>query len=122
MASFTMTADQSVPVTVEFVDDHGNPVVAGSATPVWASSDATILTVVPSADGMSADVSAVGPDGGAQLSVTDTVSGIGGVLSFTIVSGIAASAVITPGAPVATVVPVPTPAPTPVPTPAPPTP
>lgn len=117
MTAFILTADQSVPVAVSFVDDHGNPVAAGAALPVWSVSDDTIIIVTPSADGMSAVVEAVGPDGAAQLSVADSVSGIGGVLDFTIVSGLAASAVITPGTPVLTVVAPPTPVPTtPVPT------
>jgi len=110
--AFILTADQEVPVTVAFDDDHGNPAVV-DGVPVWASSDDTILMVVAADDGMSAVVSAVGPDGTGQISVTadaDMGSGVVsviGLLDMEVVAGAAAVAVISAGTPVPHVVPVP---------------
>jgi hypothetical protein len=120
MAAFIITSDQEVPVAVSFADDHGNPATVNGA-PVWTVSDATLLSVVAAADGMSAVVDAVGPDGQAQVTVTADadIDGSGtpipvlGILDIQIVSGDAATAVMTPGTPVSNVVPAPTPAPTP---------
>jgi hypothetical protein len=73
--------------------------------PVWASSDETVMTVVAADDGMSAVVSAAGPLGQAQLSLTadarmgaDVVPVIG-LLDIEIVAGEAIKAVITAGSP-----------------------
>jgi hypothetical protein len=109
MANFVLTADQEVPVSVAFTDDHGNPAQVDGA-PTWASSDDTILSVTPAADGLSAIVAAVGPDGSAQVSVTANANmdpngapiPVMGLLGIDVVSGAAASAVLTPGAPVPT--------------------
>lgn len=103
--AFILTADQEVPVAVSFTDDHGNPAVV-DGVPVWASSDDTILSVVAAADGMSAVVAAVGPDGAGQVSVSaDADMGAGttsviGLLDIEVVAGEAVSAVLTPGTPV----------------------
>jgi hypothetical protein len=102
--AFILTADQMVDVSVAFVDDHGNPATV-DGMPVWASSDDTILSVIASADGMSATVSAVGPAGQAQVSVTaDADLGAGtveliGLMDIQVVAGDAVSAVLTPGTP-----------------------
>lgn len=104
MAAFIITADQSVPVSVVFDDDHGNP-AAVDGVPVWTVSDATILTVTAADDGMSATVAAVGPAGQAQVSVTanaemdSTLPAIPviGLMDMQVVAGDAALAVITPG-------------------------
>jgi hypothetical protein len=107
--AFIITSDQEVPISVSFVDDHGNPATV-NGVPVWTVSDDTILLVDISADptGMSAVVSAVGPDGSAQVSVTADADTAGtgtpipviGLLAIQVVAGEAASAVLTPGTPV----------------------
>jgi hypothetical protein len=104
--AFIITSDQEFPAAVTFTDDHGNPATI-DGLPLWASSNDTILMVVAAADGMSAVISAVGPDGQAQISVTaDTNMGAGtvpiiGTLDINVVSGMAAIIGITPGIPVA---------------------
>jgi hypothetical protein len=103
--AFIITADQEVPVSVEFVDDHGNPAVV-DGIPTWESSDTAVLTVVAAADGMSAVISAVGPDGQAQISLhADADMGAGtteviGLLDIEVVAGDAVSATLTAGTPV----------------------
>ena len=104
MAAFILTADQMVDVSVAFVDSHGNPATV-DGMPAWASSDDTVLSAIGSADGMSATVSAVGPVGQAQVSVTaDADLGAGtieliGLMDVQVVAGDAVSAVLTPGTP-----------------------
>jgi len=103
--TFILTADQEVPVSVAFTDDHGNDALV-DGIPVWASSDDTIMMVVAADDGMSAVASAVGPVGQAQLSVTaDADMGSGttnvmGLLDIQVVAGDALVAVVTAGTPV----------------------
>jgi hypothetical protein len=111
--TFILTSDQEVPVAIAFADDHGNAATVDAA-PVWAASDVTILSVVAAADGMSAVVAAVGPDGQAQVSVSATSGGapIVGTLDVQVVSGSAVAATFAPGTPVSNVVP-PAPAPSP---------
>ena len=99
--AFILTSDQQVAVSVTFVDDHGNPATVDAA-PVWASTDATVLSVTAAADGMSCLVVAVGPDGFGTISVT-AMSGsvtVIGTLHIQVVSGVAVAAVVTPGTPV----------------------
>lgn len=55
--------------TVTFTTDSGQPARV-DGTPVWASSDATIASVTPSADGMSAVVRPVAPGGPVRISVS----------------------------------------------------
>ncbi len=64
-----MTNSQQATATITPVDKKGNP-AAIDGIPVWASSDETILTVAPAADGLSAVVAAVGPLGSAKVSVS----------------------------------------------------
>jgi hypothetical protein len=96
--AFTLTADQEVALALEAVDDHGNPVAGTSLQPTWSVSDASILTLTDNGDG-TALLASVGPDGNAQVSVTDAVSGLGGVLDVVVVSGNAAAIAIVPGVP-----------------------
>ena len=101
-----LTDVQKVGLSVSFVTAKGNPAQVDGA-PVWSVSDATVLSVVPSADGLSAEVVAVGPLGTAQVSVTaDADLGTGvtalvGTLDVQVVASEAASIVINAGAPVA---------------------
>lgn len=72
----TITAVQQVPATAAPVDAKGNPVTTTFPTPPsWLSSDTTVLTVTPSADGLSAVATAVGKIGSATITVSGTPSG-----------------------------------------------
>lgn len=84
--SVTLTDIQHVAVTLEADDAANNPVPLNFATPpVWASSDETIVTASPNADGSNADVSTTGKLGTAQVTVTgvnaagQTITGIGDI-------------------------------------------
>lgn len=84
--SVTLTDIQHVAVTLEADDAANNPVPLNFASPPqWASSDATIVTVSPSADGSNADVSTTGKLGTAQITVTGVnaagqqITGIGDI-------------------------------------------
>jgi hypothetical protein len=97
MFSLTLTdSQQCVLGPVAGLDKKGQP--APLPGPVaWASSDATILTVAPSDDGLSATVVAVGPLGNAQVTVTsgsDTEVG-----NVTVIAGAAVSISVPVGTP-----------------------
>jgi hypothetical protein len=86
--AFTLLDDQKVSAVIAVIDDKGNPATLPTGiVPVWASSDATVLTVDASGDptGMSAVVTAVGKLGSAQVQVTialdasTTITGLGDV-------------------------------------------
>lgn len=70
MAAFQLTDIQHVSATIEADDGAGNQVALPAGSVTWGTSDSTILAVTPSADGMSADVAAVGPLGTAQVTVS----------------------------------------------------
>lgn len=77
--SLIMTDVQHVSATLSGVDAKGNP-ASFSGVPTWQVSDPTILAVTPAADGLSADIAAVGALGTAQVSVTDgTLTGVGSI-------------------------------------------
>lgn len=102
--AFQLRADQKVSISVSFVDAQGNPAVADD-TPVWDSSDASIVSVVAAPDGLSAVATASGVVGTAQVSVKadadlgDGIKEIVGTLDLDIVSGEATSVVLSPGTP-----------------------
>lgn len=82
----TLKDTQKVTVTLEEIDAAGNRVPADfTATPVWQSSDPTIVTVSPATDGVSADVATTGKLGTAQVRVDGTtasgrqITGIGDI-------------------------------------------
>lgn len=105
MSAFILTDEQQVSATVAFTDAAGNP-TSDDGTPVWAASDATILTVTAAADGLSATIVAAGPLGNSQLSCTANPadgSGTPIVLTqdFTVVASAAVAGTITVGAPTA---------------------
>lgn len=91
-------------LATQFLDKKGNPAPV-QGVPVWATSDATILSVTPEADGLSATIVANGPLGTAQVSVTadadlgDGVKPVVGTLDVNIVAGEAVSANISAGTP-----------------------
>jgi len=102
----TIPASDHSLASLSFVDAYDNAVDAPAfvATPTWSSSD-TNLTVTPAADGLTADVSPVGPVlTGAVLVVSyDTGAGAVSVTSeaIDVVAGAVAAATITFGDPVA---------------------
>lgn len=64
----TLTATQQTTCVVNPRDSKGNPAPL-DGVPQWASSDPAVVSVVPSADGLSCVVKAVGL-GNAQVTVT----------------------------------------------------
>lgn len=74
----TINTDQKFPsVALTITNAKGDPVPV-DGVPVWASSDSTVLSVSPAADGMSADVETVAP-GTARITVSadaDTGTGV----------------------------------------------
>lgn len=68
-----LTDVQHVAISLEADDAAGNSVPFNFPTPpTWSSSDPTIVTVSPNADGSNADVVTTGKLGDAQVSVTGT--------------------------------------------------
>lgn len=94
---------------VQVLDAKGNPAALDGA-PSWSSSDPTIVSVTPSADGLEADIVAVGPLTPAGSSVQVVVSAdadlgagvttITGSLDVTVVASQAVSITIPTGTPV----------------------
>lgn len=74
----TINTDQKFPsVALTITNSKGDPAPV-DGVPVWASSDSTVLSVSPAADGMSADVETVAP-GTARITVSadaDTGTGV----------------------------------------------
>lgn len=95
---------QKAALSVSFKDAKGAPATV-DGTPEWASSDTAVVTVMPGADGLTADVVALFP-GTAQVSVmadADLGSGtvtISGTLDISVLPGQAATIAIAAGAPV----------------------
>lgn len=89
---------------VKYVTAKGNPAPV-DGVPEWSVSDPTILSVEPAADGMSAEVKAIGPLGSCQVSNTadadlgEGTKSIIGTLDVDVVAGEAVAAVIEAGAP-----------------------
>lgn len=91
--AITLTDIQHVPAALQELDAAGNPVPADfAAPPTWTSSDDTVVTVTPSADGTTADISTTGKLGSAQVTVTATTN------SGTALTGIGDVTVVTSGA------------------------
>jgi hypothetical protein len=94
--------NQEFDVAVTFQDAGGQP-ASVQGTPVWTSDNEAVLTVAPAADGLSAVVSAVGPVGTAQVSVSadadlgDGTTTITGVLDVEVIAGDATLIVLNPG-------------------------
>jgi hypothetical protein len=98
-----LTNTQEVDLAIKPVDAKGNPAQV-DGKPAWLSTDATKVTVVPSADGLSCVVKAAN-NGSAQVKVTaDADLGTGvrtltGLLDVQVVSGGAVSIGIVTGTP-----------------------
>lgn len=97
--------DQSLPVSVEFVDAKGNAAKVDGA-PVWAVSDEALATLDVAADGLSAVVKPVGPLGSFKLQVKadadlgEGVKEILGELDIEVIGGEAVAVNIKAGEPV----------------------
>ena len=80
-----VTTDQNFPnVTLSITDSQGRPANV-DGVPVWASSDDTVLSVEPAADGMSAVVNTVAA-GTARITVSADADLGAGVIEITGVS------------------------------------
>lgn len=97
-----LTTDQQVTLTARFEDRYGNP-AAIDGMPRWETSDDTIITVAPAADGMSAVAATAGRIGTAQVrAVADSVVGEGermiiGIADIQVVGGEARVVTLTVG-------------------------
>jgi hypothetical protein len=97
--------DFKVTLFVAPVDKFGNPATIDGAA-VWASSDETVATVVPSADSLSCDVLPVGKVGSVQISATadadmgDGIKPVSGTIDIEVVAGETVSMGVAAGAPV----------------------
>jgi hypothetical protein len=77
-----ITTDQFFPdVALTITDSKGRP-AAVDGVPVWASSDDTVLSVTPAADGMSAVINSVAP-GTARATVSADADLGAGVVQIT---------------------------------------
>jgi hypothetical protein len=98
-----LTDVQHAALTLEADDAAGNPVSFNfPSPPTWSSSDPTVLTVNPSADGSSADIATTGKLGGAQVSVSGTDAdgaALTGLLDVTVVTSKATTFKIVAGTP-----------------------
>lgn len=97
-----LTDLQKCPLSISATDAKGNAATLPNP-PAWTVSDPTILSVTPAADGMSAEVAAVGPEGTAQVVVTADLGGgqnATGTLNVTVVGSAATNIAVTPGTPV----------------------
>lgn len=101
----TLTDIQGFSVAVSFQDAKGNPATV-IAPPTWTPSDPALLTVTPSADGLSATVVANGPIGVGQVTLNADGGpnagddAIVGVLDVEVVSSKATQATFAPATPV----------------------
>jgi hypothetical protein len=103
--AITITATQKFTAgPVSAVDAHGNPAQIDGA-PAWSVSDTALLAVNVAADGLSADIQAVGALGHAQVVVSadadlgEGIETISGILEVEIVAGRAVSLTVPAGEP-----------------------
>lgn len=100
----TLTDIQGVDLSVAPVDAKGNPAKVDGA-PVWVVSAPDVCDIAVAADGLSAHVTAKGPLGSCQVTVTadadlgEGVRNITGMLDVEVIASEAASLSITAGAP-----------------------
>lgn len=96
-----LTDVQQASLAVQFTDKAGN-IAPVAGVPAWSVSDATVLAITPSADGMSAEIIALGPLGAGQVNVSaNNADGttVAGTLDVQVAASDAVSANITAGAP-----------------------
>ncbi len=98
-----MKDTEKLTLAIELDDAKGFPTgQAFDQPPVWSIDDATIASLVPSADGLTCDVVG-GKPGNAQVSVAGVAAGVSyaGSLPVPVVAGDATQIKIVAGAPVA---------------------
>jgi len=99
-----LTNSQQILLTLAPKDRRGETAPV-DGIPTWASSDETLLAVLPAADGMSALVKAVGPLGDGRVTATadadlgDGVVPITGAADFTVTPGQATVLELAAGSP-----------------------
>ncbi len=108
LMAFSMTDSQQVDVTIKPVDKKGQPAPL-DGVPEWSTDNTDVLSLKPSADGLTCTVIAVGPltapDTPARVTVkADADMGSGttpiiGTLDITITGGAATTITLTPGTP-----------------------
>ena len=100
-----ITSTQNCSLSIQPVDAHGNPALV-DGTPIWSVSDPSVLSIAAAADGLSAEIAALGPVGTSQVSVqadADLGSGvvtIAGTLDVQVAAGQAVGLSISAGTPV----------------------
>jgi hypothetical protein len=83
----TLMNTQHVPFTLTITNTAGQPATVQPGSIVWATSDPTIITVAPAADGLSGFIEAVGPNTAtATVSVTADADLGAGIVTITGVS------------------------------------
>lgn len=92
MAGQTMFTSQKQSLTLTLKNAGGTIVSQPDAVPQWATSDPSIVTVQPAADGLSAVATAAGAQG--QANVTASVDGVTATYTFTVQSNQVASITI----------------------------
>ena len=99
---FILHNDKPASATLSFVDSEGIPTTApDGAVAIWAASDPEVLTVTPSADGLSCEVNgdilAGQTSSQAQLQVSITAGGqqFNGTADIQVVPGAAAGIQVT---------------------------
>lgn len=106
MGTLALLDNQHCPLALQAADAAGNPTTLPAGSVTWTSSNPSVAVVTPSADGMTADVAAVGPLGTAQIGVSVQVDPTGatapltGSLNVTVSAGAAATINVVPGTPV----------------------
>jgi hypothetical protein len=102
--AFQLPDSQQVRLSLAFVDKKGNPAPV-DGKPEWQVDNPNVLALVPSDDGLSCLVQAMGPLGPATVSVKadadmgEGVQPIAGLFEVMVTAGPAASVVITAGTP-----------------------
>ncbi len=100
LMSFIITDSQALHFAPTFKDKKQQPTTP-KTPPTWSVSDSTIINVVPSADGLTADVVAVGPltPPGTSVQVQVQTGAITGTADIQVIAGDVASVDMGAGAP-----------------------
>lgn len=103
--ALTLTGEQHATLgPLRFLSKKGNPATV-EGIPTWESSDPTVATVTPSADGMTALLETPGPAGTARITATadadrgEGVRPITGILDVTVLEPEAETVEIPTGTP-----------------------
>lgn len=87
----TLTNTQKITYSLKIEDAFGNPAKV-DGVPEWSSSDPSILTVTPAADGLTAVAETVGPLGNVQVRVSADADLGAGVRPITAVDEVSVEA------------------------------